>query len=170
MKNTFATIALIMISILLLSSCRNMVGKKAYMRKTYRSMKRNVKDGEVTKLKDTVKVLFPSNLMFANNSATLDSSILHKIHRFAKALNKFHKTSILIGGHTDSKGDYQYNIDLSAKRADSTKDALLYYKVAENRMYTWGLGMKHPVATNKTAAGRAKNRRVEFIILYQEQP
>lgn len=169
MKNKFFVIPLIFIGVLTVSSCRNMVGKKAYMCKTYRNIKREVKDITVLKLQDTVKVLFPSNLMFANNSDVLDSNIFPKIHRFANALNKYNKTSILINGHSDNVGKEAYNLQLSTKRSENAKNALNNNKVAMERMLTWGLGMKYPIATNETEEGKALNRRVEFIILYKEK-
>lgn len=169
MKNKLFSISLIFISVLAVSSCRNMVGKKAYMRKTYRNIKKQVKDVTVIKLQDTVKVLFPSNLMFATNSDVLDSAVFPKIHRFANALNKFNKTSILINGHTDNVGDEEYNLQLSNKRSETAKIALGNNKVVAERMLTWGLGMKYPIATNETEEGKALNRRVEFIILYKEK-
>jgi outer membrane protein OmpA-like peptidoglycan-associated protein len=88
------------------------------------------------------------------------------MNRFADALNKFEKTAILISGYTDSIGTDEYNEKLSAQRADTAKAALVNNKVANQRINTWGMGKRHPIATNETEEGRALNRRVEFIILY----
>lgn len=141
--------------------------KKAYMNKTYKRLNRTLKFAIVSNLNDTVKVIFPSNLMFDFNSVAIYESVMPKIHRFAKTLNKYNKTAILINGHSDNIGEEQYNKDLSAKRADTAKRALMRYNVAPERMSTWGMGMRHPIADNQTEEGRARNRRVEFVILYQ---
>lgn len=150
-------------------SCRTPKTKKAYMRKTYKRLKRNLKFAQVSKLDDTVKVIFPSNLMFEFNSSSMSESVMPKMSRFANALNKFDKTAILVNGHTDNVGEMAYNDALSTKRADTAKAALILYKVHPERINTWGLGMRHPIASNETEEGKARNRRVEFVILYQEK-
>lgn len=150
-------------------ACKTPKTKEKYMRKTYKRLKRNLKFADVSNLNDTVKVIFPSNLMFDFNSSSISENVMPKMNRFAVALNKFNKTAILINGHTDNVGEEGYNFDLSTKRADTAKSALIRYKVATQRINTWGLGMRHPVATNETEEGRARNRRVEFIILYKDE-
>jgi outer membrane protein OmpA-like peptidoglycan-associated protein len=67
-----------------------------------------------------------------------------------------------IQGHTDSFGVEIYNKDLSERRALSVKKYLTKNGVDEKRLTTVGFGETSPVATNKTAEGRAKNRRIEF--------
>jgi outer membrane protein OmpA-like peptidoglycan-associated protein len=104
--------------------------------------------------------------MFGFNSASINSEVAPSMNRFADALNKFEKTAILISGYTDSIGTDEYNEKLSAQRADTAKAALVNNKVANQRINTWGMGKRHPIATNETEEGRALNRRVEFIILY----
>ena len=68
-------------------------------------------------------------------------------------------------GHTDSVGSDAYNQKLSVKRADSVKAYLVSKGIEKNRVYTEGKGEKQPVADNKTAAGRSKNRRVEIEVV-----
>lgn len=151
------------------SSCGTPKTKHAYMRKTYKKLKRSLKSSaHVSQLNDTVKVIFPSNLMFDFNSASISETIIPKMQRFATALNKFDRTAILVNGHTDNKGAEQYNNELSSRRADSAKIVLSQFKVQPERINTWGMGMRHPVASNETEEGRALNRRVEFVILYKE--
>ena len=68
-------------------------------------------------------------------------------------------------GHTDSVGSDAYNQKLSVKRSDAVKAYLVTKGIEKNRVYTEGKGEKQPVADNKTAAGRSKNRRVEIEVV-----
>jgi len=71
---------------------------------------------------------------------------------------------VALEGHTDSVGTPQYNQGLSERRAASVKDYLTKRGVAANRVSTAGFGLTRPIADNKTAEGRAKNRRVEIKV------
>ena len=68
-----------------------------------------------------------------------------------------------IEGHTDSDGNDQYNLNLSAKRADAVRTALQELGISEDRLKTEGKGETTPVSDNTTPEGKANNRRVEFI-------
>ena len=72
---------------------------------------------------------------------------------------------IIAVGHTDSVGSDAYNQKLSVKRAEAVKAYLVTKGIEKNRVYTEGKGEKQPVADNKTAEGRAKNRRVEIEVV-----
>ncbi len=72
---------------------------------------------------------------------------------------------IIAVGHTDAVGSDAYNQKLSVKRSDAVKAYLVSKGIEKNRVYTEGKGEKQPVADNNTAAGRAKNRRVEFEVV-----
>jgi outer membrane protein OmpA-like peptidoglycan-associated protein len=72
---------------------------------------------------------------------------------------------IRIEGHTDDRGKQEYNIDLSDRRAKSVMRFLIQYGVDPSRLEAKGYGPLRPVADNKTAKGRADNRRVEFHIV-----
>jgi OmpA-OmpF porin, OOP family len=74
---------------------------------------------------------------------------------------------IRVEGHTDNVGGRAYNLDLSQRRARSVVRALVQRGVAANRLEAAGYGFEHPIASNATSLGRAKNRRVEFTILAQ---
>jgi OOP family OmpA-OmpF porin len=71
---------------------------------------------------------------------------------------------LFIQGHTDSQGDNAMNLDLSKRRAAAVRQYLISKGIAGERMRTQGFGETRPVADNGTAAGRAKNRRVEFKV------
>ena len=72
---------------------------------------------------------------------------------------------VRIEGHTDSQGVRIYNVDLSQRRAGSVRRWLLEHGIEESRVVSEGFGPDRPVDTNATVAGRAKNRRVEFLIV-----
>ena len=73
---------------------------------------------------------------------------------------------MLIVGHTDGQGGFDYNLSLSQRRAQAVADALASgFGIAAVRITPAGAGMVAPVATNRTEDGRAKNRRVEIVEL-----
>ncbi|MEP7236941.1 MAG: OmpA family protein, partial [Ferruginibacter sp.] len=79
-------------------------------------------------------------------------------------LNENPTFKVQIDGHTDSQGGDDYNQKLSDERAASVKAYLMSKGIAEGRLSSAGYGESKPVADNKTAAGRAKNRRVEMTL------
>ena len=70
---------------------------------------------------------------------------------------------MLIVGHTDGQGAFDYNLSLSQRRAQAIVSALTASGIAANRLTPAGAGMVAPVASNRTEDGRAKNRRVEIV-------
>ena len=75
---------------------------------------------------------------------------------------------IEVQGHTDNVGAADYNQKLSEARANSVRDYLIKAGVPEERLTAVGYGLTKPIADNKTAAGRKENRRVEFVITFEE--
>ena len=140
--------------------------RHAYMEQTYVDIKKAVVEADVSILNDTLKVLFPDNLLFPKGSATINATTYPIMERFANALLIHNKTSVLVNGHTDNTGSNEVNEKLSSDRADSAGAALVHYNVPASRLAYWGFGSRKPIADNNTEEGRAKNRRVEFIILY----
>lgn len=72
-----------------------------------------------------------------------------------------------IEGHTDNVGNAEFNMELSRKRAEAVKNYLMDKGVPGGRLETAGYGMTKPIADNKTAAGRQKNRRVEMTVIFK---
>jgi outer membrane protein OmpA-like peptidoglycan-associated protein len=70
-----------------------------------------------------------------------------------------------IVGHTDSTGSREINVDLSQRRAEAVQQYLVGKGIDESRLLTRGAGPDEPIADNKTKAGRAENRRIEFKLL-----
>jgi outer membrane protein OmpA-like peptidoglycan-associated protein len=75
-----------------------------------------------------------------------------------------------VQGHTDNVGEAAYNLDLSQRRAETVRDFLIRNGVEASRLEAKGYGLTKPVAPNKGEKGRAKNRRVAFIILERAAP
>jgi outer membrane protein OmpA-like peptidoglycan-associated protein len=171
MKNKLILFVAALVCITAGTSCKTSEAakKRKYMKRTYREIKHVIKDAEVTRMTDTVKVVFPSHLLFGFNSAQIRKEELPCIERFSGALNKYDKTAVMISGYTDSIGSTEYNNKLSEQRADTTKQVLVRYDIKSGRINTWGMGARHPIAPNNTEEGRARNRRVEFIILYSPE-
>jgi len=101
-------------------------------------------------------------VQFENNRSDLKASSHAVLDEIADYLNQRKDVRVQIQGHTDISGSRNYNLSLSQKRADSVKAYLTGKGVAADRMDTIGYGPDRPIATNKTAKGRAENRRVEF--------
>ena len=79
---------------------------------------------------------------------------------------KYEGANLLIGGHTDSDGEDAYNMTLSQKRTESVKKYLIGKGIMDARLTATGYGETVPIADNKTASGKAKNRRVELKTSY----
>ena len=83
----------------------------------------------------------------------------------AMLLRKFPAADAIVAGYTDSVAPEAYNLKLSQQRADSVRDALINdHGIDPSRLTAIGYGEDSPIADNETAAGRAKNRRVELIM------
>lgn len=105
-------------------------------------------------------------IFFENASAELKASSFVQLDYLVVILNRYNATNLQIGGHTDNVGGDIYNIDLSKLRAESVKTYLISKGITETRLTALGFGDGKPIANNKTAQGRAKNRRVELITSY----
>jgi OOP family OmpA-OmpF porin len=102
---------------------------------------------------------------FDFDKATLRPAGKAKLDENVKVLTTYPDINVEIAGYTDSIGTAKYNMGLSKRRAATVKKYLESKGIADSRMTSKGFGETHPVASNKTAAGRAKNRRVEILIL-----
>ncbi len=118
----------------------------------------------VQRTQDVLAVTFKSDVLFDFNSSTLKPGALSELDRVAQVLNRYPETRITVEGHTDSVGSIQYNQQLSERRAQSVKDALVGRGVNPARIDTVGYGETRPIASNETEAGRQLNRRVTILI------
>lgn len=99
---------------------------------------------------------------FDFNKATLKASSYPKLQQMVQIMNDYPDYSLSIAGHTDSKGDDDYNLRLSYERAASARKYLLDKGIPADRIEARGYGETKPIASNATAAGQALNRRVDF--------
>jgi len=99
---------------------------------------------------------------FEVNSAKLNADSMAALDIVADSLLKNPDAKLEVGGHTDNKGSAAYNKKLSAARAKSVMDYLVQKSVPAARLTAKGYGLEKPIADNKTADGRAQNRRVEL--------
>jgi len=102
-------------------------------------------------------------IQFDTASDQLRSESMNVIKEVAGALQKQPALKLRIDGHTDSTGDPAKNLDLSKRRAESVKGALVKLGISADRLTTEGFGQTKPMAPNDTPQGRADNRRVEFV-------
>jgi outer membrane protein OmpA-like peptidoglycan-associated protein len=106
-----------------------------------------------------------SAIQFITGSASLTTPGKKELDKAAKILNEqYPQVKVEIAGHTDNTGKAESNKLLSQKRADAVKTYLTKKGVSADRLTTIGFGQEQPIAENTTAAGKAKNRRVEFKV------
>ncbi|HET8711210.1 MAG TPA: OmpA family protein [Spongiibacteraceae bacterium] len=120
---------------------------------------------EVQREGDTINLVVPSAISFATDSAQLTPNFYGPLNSIATSLKDYPDTTVQIVGHTDSTGSAAYNQQLSVNRANAVVVYLTAQGVDQARMQALGMGESQPVADNKTAAGRAQNRRVEIKII-----
>jgi outer membrane protein OmpA-like peptidoglycan-associated protein len=113
---------------------------------------------------DELTLTMPGGLAFAPDSADLDAAFGNVLDAVARVLKKYEKTVVEIAGHTDSAGSREHNQILSERRAAAVAADLERRGVLKSRLVTLGAGEAHPVASNATAEGRARNRRVELTL------
>lgn len=118
----------------------------------------------VTRVGDSIVLNMPGHVTFATNSADISSNFYEVLDSVAIVLNEFEKTYVDVIGHTDSTGPYDFNMDLSRRRAQSVADYLMSREVVPERLVVTGRGPDQPIASNDTPEGRALNRRVEIVL------
>jgi outer membrane protein OmpA-like peptidoglycan-associated protein len=122
------------------------------------------KVAQVKKTENGLLVQMASDILFDVDSAAVKPEAADQLAKVADILAKYSDDRVRVEGHTDSTGTAKHNEALSLRRADAVKQVLLARGVQEKQITTQGLGEAKPEADNATAAGRAKNRRVELHI------
>ena len=117
---------------------------------------------------ETLKVFTQAltGILFESGKDVIKSSSFGILDNIVNIMKENPAYNLTINGHTDNVGDDAKNLDLSKKRANAVKKYLTDKGVQPERMTAEGFGETIPVADNNTAAGRAKNRRVEFKVVF----
>lgn len=110
-------------------------------------------------------ITLSGSVLFASDKAELLPAAQQRLSDVAKALNEGNPNAqLVVEGHTDAKGSQGHNLELSARRAEAVRTYLVSQGVDSKRISAQGLGFSRPVADNKSAEGRANNRRVEIVV------
>lgn len=119
----------------------------------------------VTQTQDNqLKLDIPSDISFAVGRSDIQSNFAPVLDRFAEGLRNNPNTDVRIIGHTDNTGSDAVNNPLSLDRAASTRNYLTDRGIDGRRISIEGMGERQPIATNETADGRSRNRRVEIYV------
>jgi outer membrane protein OmpA-like peptidoglycan-associated protein len=144
-----------------------LIGRR--MDKQAEELKKNVPGATVIRQGEGILVKFDSGLLFDTDRADLKSASQTNLTNLATSLKNNPETNILIVGHTDDTGSDTHNMDLSVRRAESVKSYIAMQNVGSSRLSTQGKGEGEPIGDNTTVDGRAQNRRVEIVIVANEQ-
>ena len=102
------------------------------------------------------------NVQFETGSVKLTKSAIAELNKGVGILKEHPSLNVAINGYTDNTGKAAANLILSQKRADAVKAYFVKSGISADRLLATGFGIENPLADNKTATGRAKNRRVVF--------
>jgi len=105
-----------------------------------------------------------NNIDFDFGKTTLNTAAKAELDNLIDIFNKHPKLKLSVAAYTDNIGSIEVNLRVSNKRAQAVVDYLTSHGIEANRLSSHGYGKAHPIATNKTKAGRRKNRRTEFTV------
>ena len=112
------------------------------------------------------KIIMQLNINYNVNSVTIKSTQLDQLRQMAELMKTYPDTTVVMEGHTDSRGSATKNLEISQRRAQSIKKYFANtFGIAPERITAEGFGETRPIASNATPEGRRKNRRV-LVILY----
>ena len=132
-------------------------------------IKNTVPGAEVQREGEGIIVKFSSGILFDIDKADMKAAGKTDIDQLAVSLKNNPQTNILVVGHTDNTGTAVHNMDLSLRRAQTVKNYAIAAGVEASRLTTQGKGDTEPIADNSTIDGRTQNRRVEIVIVANEQ-
>lgn len=118
----------------------------------------------VTRSGNDIILNMPGNITFPVNQSDIRADFYPVLDSVALVLDEYNKTLIDVIGHTDSTGAFEYNMELSQKRALSVSRYLESHGVIRQRIVAQGVGEQYPIADNDTTQGRQLNRRVELVL------
>jgi len=141
-------------------------GATSYMEQQASDLRRQLGDAGVTVTRhgSRLVVVLPGDMAFTKGGADIEAKFFPALNTLAGILNQYPATYIDIVGFTDTSGTKALNQTLSEKRANATAGYLVDHRVKSERIYVAGRGDSDPVASNESAEGRARNRRVELTL------
>ena len=127
---------------------------------------------QITLLQGELKVTLVNEILFPEGGYDINARGEATLRKLAPTLQGLTQTKVIVDGYTDSlpvgpelqRRGIANNLDLSSRRADGVASYLVKQGVSQNLVSAQGFGATNPVASNDTAAGRAKNRRIEVTL------
>lgn len=144
-----------------------LIGKR--MDKQAAEIQNAIPNAEVIREGEGIIVKFDNGILFDFDKFALKDVAKSNIKELAASLNKYPNTDIKVIGHTDNVGSESYNQGLSQRRASAVKAYAVSQGVPSSRLVTEGRGFSEPIADNSTKEGQAQNRRVEIVIVANDQ-
>lgn len=111
------------------------------------------------------RLIVLENLIFDSGRSKIRSVSFEELDRLSQWINSRPMMIIQLEGHTDFQGNARANMELSQERVDAVKEYLVSKGVNRNRVLTKAFGGTQPVTEDRSAEGKAKNRRVELRVL-----
>jgi len=136
-----------------------------YMDRQAAKIDEELENAKVERVGEGILITFDSGILFDFDSYALKPTTRENLEELAPTLIKYDDTNVLVLGHTDSTGPTAYNETLSEKRANSVDNFLVSRGIAGTRLTSEGYGETDPVASNETEEGRQLNRRVEVVVV-----
>ncbi|WP_237144630.1 OmpA family protein [Pontibacter pamirensis] len=139
------------------------------MDKQAEELEKTMEGAKVERVGEAIRVNFDSGILFQVNSAELSPNAKRDIEKLAKTLKDYPGTNVIVEGHTDNSGSYELNQKLSERRAEAVASYARSLGVENGRLQAKGYSYDQPIADNTTVEGRQQNRRVEIIIVANEE-
>jgi outer membrane protein OmpA-like peptidoglycan-associated protein len=117
--------------------------------------------------RDTTIAYVFDDVLFDTNSSQLKDEFINKLDSLSGIIKKYDDYQILIVGHTDTSGSEKANASLSRERAEAVASYFVSAGIDRGVIRAEGRGSRNPIADNRTAAGRQKNRRVEVFLSFK---
>lgn len=145
----------------------NIIGHR--MDEQAKELEQSIKDAEVQRVGEGIAITFDSGLLFKFDSSVIQPEARDNFDELAASFQYYPDSDIVIVGHTDSKGNEEYNLGLSNRRSEAAKNYLVSRGVPSSRIQAKGRGELEPIADNSLESGRDQNRRVEVAIVASEE-
>lgn len=144
------------------------IGKK--MDKQAEELRNSIPGAQVYRVGEGIDVVFDqgAGIYFGSNQSVINTDTKNTLDKLVTVLTNYPDTNLFVDGHTDSDGTQEHNLKLSYARANAVADYLKAHGIPAARFTVKGEGELIPIADNSTAAGKAKNRRVELAIIANE--